>query len=66
MKMIIKACFTLMFTGSHDAYNIGDRVHFPTLKDPVYESLIDGNTYSPIEYERGWELIEETLKGKDL
>lgn len=45
-------------TGAHDAYNIGDRVHYPTKDDPVYESLIDGNIYSPEAYPQGWEMIE--------
>lgn len=42
-------------TGAHDAYNIGDRVHYPTKDDPVYRSLIDGNIYSPEAYPQGWE-----------
>ena len=41
-------------TGAHDAYRIGAKVHFPTISDPVYESLIDYNTYSPISYPAGW------------
>ena len=45
-------------TGAHDAYNIGDRVHYPDKSDPVYESLIDGNIYSPEAYPAGWELVE--------
>ena len=44
-------------TGAHDAYNIGDRVHYPTKDDPVYESLIDGNVYSPEAYPQGWEMV---------
>lgn len=44
-------------TGAHDAYNKGDRVHFPEKDSPVYESLIDGNVYSPEVYPRGWEEI---------
>lgn len=44
-------------TGAHDAYNIGDRVHFPELESSVYESKINGNTYSPTVYPAGWELI---------
>ena len=44
-------------TGAHDAYNIGDRVHYPTKDDPVYESLIDGNIYSPDAYPQGWKVI---------
>lgn len=45
-------------TGAHDAYNIGDRVHFPTENDPVYESTIDGNVWSPITHPQGWRIIE--------
>lgn len=45
-------------TGSHDAYNTGDRVHYPTADDPVYESLIDGNVYSPEAYPQGWQIVE--------
>ena len=41
-------------TGAHDAYNIGDKVHFPTITDPVYESLINANVWSPIVYAAGW------------
>ena len=44
-------------TGAHDAYNIGDRVHYPTKDDPVYESLIDGNIYSPEVYPQGWKTV---------
>ena len=41
-------------TGGHDAYNVGDKVIF---EDDVYESLIDNNTWSPVDYPQGWELI---------
>jgi len=44
-------------TGAHDACRIGDKVHFPTINDPVYESLIDYNTYSPTVYPAGWKLV---------
>ena len=40
-------------TGSHDAYNIGDIVNF---NDVLYESLINGNVYSPEEYPSGWKV----------
>lgn len=43
-------------TGAHDAYNKGDRVHYPDADSPIYVSLIDGNTYSPEAYPAGWEL----------
>lgn len=42
--------------GAHDAYNIGDRVHYPEKADPIYVSKIDGNVYSPDEYPAGWEM----------
>lgn len=41
-------------TGGHDAYNIGAKVHYPTITDPVYESLINGNVWSPVAYPAGW------------
>lgn len=43
-------------TGAHDAYNTGDRVHYPDEDGPIYVSKIDGNTWSPEEYPQGWEL----------
>ena len=44
-------------TGAHDVYMKGARVHFPTITDPVYESLIDNNSWSPITYPAGWKKI---------
>ena len=41
-------------TGAHDAYSIGDKVIF---KGVVYESLINGNTWSPTVYPRGWKTV---------
>jgi len=41
-------------TGAHDAYNIGDKVMY---NSKVYESLINGNTYSPDAYPAGWKLV---------
>lgn len=38
-------------TGAHDAYNKGDRVRYA---GKVYESLIDGNVWSPDVYPAGW------------
>lgn len=38
-------------TGAHDAYQTGDKVRF---NGSVYESLIDANVWSPIEYAQGW------------
>ena len=41
-------------TGNHDAYNIGDKVIF---EGKVYESVIDGNTWSPTEHSSGWQVV---------
>lgn len=38
-------------TGAHDAYNKGDIVDY---NDKLYQSLIDGNVYSPDAYPAGW------------
>lgn len=42
-------------TGAHDAYNIGDIVNYNGV---LYESLINGNTWSPDEYPAGWKVVE--------
>lgn len=42
-------------TGAHDAYSTGDIVDY---NGTLYESLIDGNTYSPEAYPAGWKEIE--------
>ena len=42
-------------TGAQDAYMTGDKVHYPTKDDPVYESTMDYNTYAPNVY--GWRKI---------
>lgn len=44
-------------TGAQDAYNKGDKVHYPDKDGPVYESLIDGNVWSPEAYPAGWKEI---------
>lgn len=46
-------------TGAHNAYNKGDRVHYPTASDPIYVSLIDGNVWAPDAYPQGWKLEGE-------
>lgn len=40
-------------TGAHDAYNKGDVVDY---NGTLYESLIDGNAYSPDAYPGGWKV----------
>ena len=39
-------------TGAHDAYNKGDIVDY---NGTLYQSLNDGNVYSPEAYPAGWE-----------
>lgn len=41
-------------TGAHDAYNIGDVVDY---NGTLYESLINGNVYSPDAYAAGWKRV---------
>lgn len=41
-------------TGQHDSYMIGDQVIF---EGAVYESTIDGNTWSPTAYPQGWTFV---------
>ena len=43
-------------TGAHDAYNTGDIVDY---NGTLYQSTIDGNTWSPDSYPAGWEAYEE-------
>ena len=42
-------------TGAHDAYNTGDIVDY---NGTLYQSLIDGNTWSPEAYPQGWKVVE--------
>lgn len=42
---------------STNPYMTGDRVHYPDADGPVYESLIDNNTWSPEAYPAGWQEI---------
>ena len=44
-------------TGAQDAYNKGDKVHYPDADGPVYESVVDANVYSPEAYPAGWRLV---------
>lgn len=41
-------------TGAHDAYRIGDRVHYPDKNGPIYVCTIDYNVYAPDV--AGWQL----------
>lgn len=44
-------------TGAHDAYNTGDIVNY---NGTLYESVIDGNVWSPDVYPAGWKTVEAT------
>ena len=41
-------------TGAHDAYNVGDAVNY---NGTLYQSLADGNVYSPEAYPAGWKVL---------
>lgn len=41
-------------TGAQDAYQKGDKVHYPGKDDPVYVSTVDNNVWEPRVY--GWDL----------
>lgn len=43
---------------STNPYMTGDKVHYPDADGPVYESVIDNNTWSPEAYPAGWQLVE--------
>lgn len=44
-------------SGAHDAYMIGDKVRYPDEHGPVYESVVNNNTWSPEAYPAGWLMI---------
>ena len=44
-------------TGAQDAYNKGDKVHYPNADSTVYVSTIDNNVWSPDAYPQGWEVV---------
>ena len=52
-------------TGAHNAYNIGDKVHYPQSDSPVYVSTIDGNVWSPESYPNGWKLDGDEPKPEE-
>lgn len=43
-------------TGAHDAYNTGDIVNY---NGALYQSLVNGNVYSPLDYPAGWAVYTE-------
>ena len=43
---------------STNPYMKGDKVHYPTADDDIYESTIDNNVKSPVDYPGGWKIVE--------
>ena len=46
-------------TGAQDSYMTGDKVYYPDVGDPIYQSNHDYNTYSPEEYPQWWDKISD-------
>ena len=44
-------------TGAQDAYQTGDKVHYPTAEDEIWISTSDNNVWQPGVY--GWEIYKE-------
>lgn len=44
-------------TGAQNAYQKGDKVHYPGKDDPVYISTVDNNVWSPGVH--GWSLVSD-------
>lgn len=43
--------------GQEDAYQKGDKVHYPDASSDVYESKIDHNVWSPEAFPEGWSKV---------
>ena len=43
--------------GADNGYMTGDKVYFPDYGDPIYESTIDNNVWSPERYPDGWKQV---------
>lgn len=43
---------------STNPYMKGDKVHYPTADDDIYESTIDNNVWSPVDYPDGWKIVD--------
>ena len=44
-------------TGAQDAYQTGDKVHYPTADDDIWISTVNDNVWQPGVY--GWEIYKE-------
>ena len=47
-------------TGAHDAYQTGDKVHYPDEAGPVYVSTVDNNVWAPGVY--GWIIAQSSAE----
>lgn len=43
---------------STNPYMKGNKVHYPTADDGIYESTVDNNVRSPADYPDGWKIVE--------
>lgn len=43
---------------STNPYMKGDKVHYPTADDDIYESVVDNNVWSPSDYPDGWKIVD--------
>ena len=46
-------------TGAHDCWDAGERCRYPDAAGALYESVIDGNVWSPEDNPSGWEEVVE-------
>ena len=44
---------------STNSYSVGDKVWYPDRDGKLYECLIDGNVWSPVDYPAGWKEVTE-------
>lgn len=49
-------------SGAHDAYNVGDIVNY---NGTLYESIINGNVWSPDVYPAGWKKVTQAPETPD-
>lgn len=45
--------------GEYNAPDKGDRVHYPDADGPIYESLVNDNSYSPDVYPANWKKVSD-------
>lgn len=45
-------------THAENAFDVGEKCHYPDANGPIYESLINGNVHSPDVRSDDWKLVE--------